>query len=209
MIIAPRTTLRDLEDPVDIETVRMLLRPLVEADVDDLWPLVSNPEIPKQMSWEAHKTREETHEWVLRQAEARARGTGVVWGLEREHHVVGCIGLGAIAWQDRAWRRDHAELGYWLAPPLWGQGFMTEAVRGVIAFGFDDLGLHKIETQCLAENAASRRVIEKSGFRFVGRREEDVWRDEKWHAQLLYELTITEWSDTTATRRFYRPPQGQ
>ena len=208
MIIAPRTALRNLEDPVDIETVRLLLRPLVEADVDDLWPLVSNPEIPKQMSWAPHQTREDTHEWVLRQAEARARGLGLVWGLEKDHHIVGCIGLGSITWQDRALRCDRAELGYWLAPPLWGQGLVTEAARGVVAFGFDDLGLHKITTQCFADNAASRRVIEKCGFRFVGRREEDVWRDEKWHAHLLYELTITEWSDTTATRRFYRPPQG-
>ncbi len=208
MIVAPREAFRDLEDPIDIETVRLLLRPLGDKDVDELVPLVSDPELPKLMSWNAHKTREETDEWVLRQSEARARGTGLLWGIEKDGHIAGCIGLSGIRWHDRALRVDRAELGYWIAPALWGQGLATEAARAVVAFGFDDLGLHKITTKCFAQNAASRRVIEKCGFRFVGRREEDVWRDDAWHAHLLYEITITEWSDTTATRRFFRPPKG-
>jgi len=158
------------------------------------------------MSWSAHESREETHEWILRQAEARARGKGLVWGIVLDGAVVGCIGLSSIRWQERAVRLDRAELGYWIAPALWGQGLVTEAARGVVAFGFDELGLHKITVGCFADNAASRRVIEKTGFRFVGRQEEDQWRDGKWHAHLLYELTITEWSDTTATRRYFRPP---
>ncbi len=208
MIIAPRDAFRDLEDSIDIATTRLELRPLVETDVDDLWPVVSNPIVPQMMSWAAHKTREETDEWVLRQAEARARGTGLVWGIAKDGRVVGTIGLSGIAWHERALRVDRAELGYWIAPALWGQGYATEAARAVVAFGFDDLGLHKITTRCFAENAASRRVIEKCGFRFVGRLEEDVWRDGAWHAQLLYEIAITEWSDTTSTRPYFRPPRG-
>lgn len=207
MIIPPREGRRNLEDPIDIECARVLLRPLVESDGDELFPLVSNPELPKLMSWAAHKDRAETDEWILRQMEARARGTSLVWGIVKDAHVVGCISLHDLAWEQVALRVDRAELGYWLAPALWGQGYMTEAVRGVIAFGFDDLGLHKITTMCFAQNAASQRVIEKSGFRQVGRREEDVWRDEQWHAHLLYELTISEYMDTTATRRFHRPPE--
>jgi ribosomal-protein-alanine N-acetyltransferase len=208
MIIVPRDQIPDLEElDITIETARMKLRPLVESDVDPLWPYVSDPALPRQMSWNTHASKDETSEWILRQLEARARGRGLLWGIEREGALVGCIGLSDIEWQQRAWRVDRAELGYWIAPALWGQGLMTEAALGVVSFGFDNLGLHKITVQCLADNAASRRVIEKCGFRFVGRREEDVWRDEKWHAHLCYELTISEWTDTTATRRFHRPPR--
>jgi RimJ/RimL family protein N-acetyltransferase len=204
VVIAPREGMRDLEDPVDLETVRMLLRPLVDSDVDDVFALASDPELPRLMSWAAHSDRSVTAEWILRQAEGRARGTMLTWGIEKDGHIVGCIGLSDLIWQQAAWRKDVGELGYWLAPALWGQGLMTEAARAVIAFGFDDLGLHKIKVAHLDGNAASRKVIEKCGFRFVGRREEDVWRDERWYAHLLYELTITEWADTTATRRFFR-----
>lgn len=203
-IIAPREGRRDLEDSVDIETQRLLLRPLEEKDVDDLWPTVSDPEFPKLMSWAAHRDRSETAEWILRQAAGRALGQLVTWGIVKDGHVIGCIGLSDIEWEFAAWRVDRAELGYWLAPAHHGQGIMTEAARGVVAFGFDDLGLHKIKVAHLAGNAASQKVIEKLAFRFVGRREDDVWRDDQWHAHLLYELTINEWSDTTATRRFFR-----
>lgn len=203
-VIAPRDGRRDLEDPVDIETQRLLLRPLEEKDVEDLWPTVSDPAFPKLMSWAAHRDRSETLEWILRQAEGRARQQMITWGIVLDGKVVGCIGLSDIEWGFAAWRVDRAELGYWLAPGLWGQGIMTEAARGVIAFGFDDLGLHKIKVAHLDGNPASQKVIEKLGFRFVGRREEDVWRDDRWIGHMIYELTITEWSDVTATRRYFR-----
>jgi RimJ/RimL family protein N-acetyltransferase len=48
-------------------------------------------------------------------------------------------------------------------------------------------------------------VIEKSGFRYVGRLEDDVWRDGRWHAHLRYELTASEWADASRTLRFTRP----
>jgi len=72
-------------------------------------------------------------------------------------------------------------------------------------YGFETIGLHKIVVTCIAENVASRRVIEKAAFRWVGRAEDDVWRDGKWHAHLLYELTAPEWPDVHTTLRVPRP----
>jgi ribosomal-protein-alanine N-acetyltransferase len=74
-----------------------------------------------------------------------------------------------------------------------------------MGFGFDRVGLHKVTIGCFAENTASRRVIEKCGFRFIGRREDDVYRDGRWHAHLRYEMLSSEWSDTTNALRFTRP----
>ena len=67
------------------------------------------------------------------------------------------------------------------------------------------LGLCAITTRCFDANVRSRRVIEKVGFRFVGRAEEDAWRDGKWWTQLLYELTSPEWPDVHTTMRVNRP----
>jgi ribosomal-protein-alanine N-acetyltransferase len=200
---APIPKLADLD--LRIETERLVLRPLREADVDDIWPYSSDPEFPKMMSWAAHVDKEETRSFVRAVTEATANNRGVTWGIEREERVVGLIGLDDMAFQMRAWRVDRAELGYWLATELWSHGFMTEAAIAVMTFAFDVLGLHKIKVGCFAENTGSRRVIEKCGFRFVGRAEEDVYRDGRWHAHLRYELLASEWTDTTNTLRFSRP----
>ena len=191
----PRLSELDLE----IATERLRLRPFVEADVEDVWPIVSDPTFPVHMSWSAHADRSETRAFIQAQTDAIASDTGVTWALVHDGRAVGAIGLAGIRWQLNALRVDHAELGYWLARPLWGQGLMTEAARAVVQFGFDDLGLHKITVGCLPENPGSQRVIEKTGFRHVGRRREDVWRDGRWSDHLRYELTIGDWSDVSTT----------
>lgn len=190
---------------IAITTPRLALREFRDEDVEAIWPWVSDPAFPRQMSWAAHVERGETLDYIRGTRSERTEGTGIVWAIEHEGHACGCIGLESIVWGRRAWRLDRGELGYWLAPPLWGQGLMTEAVQAVMRFGFEVVGLHKIRVGCLAENDGSRRVIEKAGFRFVGRLEEDVYRDGAWHAHLRYELIVADLDDVTSTRRFQRP----
>jgi RimJ/RimL family protein N-acetyltransferase len=56
-----------------IETARLVLRPLRESDVDDLWPYVSDPGFPKMMSWAAHVDKEDTRSFVRAVTEATAK----------------------------------------------------------------------------------------------------------------------------------------
>jgi ribosomal-protein-alanine N-acetyltransferase len=188
-------------------TARLRLRPIAESDVDDLWPYVSDPALPRMMSWAAHTDRGQTLEFVRAVSKARAGDAGVTWAIEHAGRAVGCIGLEGIEFAVRAWRIDRAELGYWLAPPLWGRGLMTEAAHAVMCCGFERIGLHKITSGCLAENIGSRRVIEKLGFRPIGVREDDVWRDGRWWSHLRYELTASEWGDVSTTMRVPKLPE--
>ena len=59
-------------------------------------------------------------------------------------------------------------LGYALGIRYWGQGYMTEAVRAVIRFGFEKMSLDVISATCYPDNLASRRVLEKCGFQYEG-----------------------------------------
>jgi ribosomal-protein-alanine N-acetyltransferase len=188
-----------------IATPRLRLRAFTDADVDALWAYVSDPALPRMMSWAAHTDRGQTLAIIRQDNANRVNGTGVTWAIEHADRVVGSITLNRLAFEFRAWRIDRAELGYWIAPALWGQGLMTEAAHAVMRAGFETIGLHKITVGCLEENAASRRVIEKLGFRAIGRLEDDVWRDGRWWNVLRYELTATEWSDVTTTLRVSRP----
>jgi RimJ/RimL family protein N-acetyltransferase len=63
---------------------------------------------------------------------------------------------------------QRGELGYWLGVPFWNQGYTTEAARCVTAFGFAELGLHRVQATCLPRNVASSRVMEKAGLRYEG-----------------------------------------
>lgn len=201
----PRTPIPDLSKlPLVIETARLVLRPWTADDVDAIWPVVSDPEFPRLMSWAAHRDPAETREWIERVSHVLPSAEEVTWAIEHEGKAIGAIGLHEITWQVRALRVDRAELGYWLAPASQRRGLMTEAVQAVVRFGFETIGLHKIIVRCLAENVASRRVIEKAAFRWVGRAEDDIWRDGTWHAHLGYELTAPEWPDVHTTMRVPR-----
>jgi ribosomal-protein-alanine N-acetyltransferase len=186
-------------------TQRLRLRAFEDRDVEDLWPLVSDPELPRMMSWTAHTDRTQTAGFIGWTREALAKGSDATWAIELDGRAVGCISLDGIQFTLRALRVDRAELGYWIAPALWGQGLVTEAAQAVVRCGFETIGLHKLTVRCFAENAASRRVIEKLGFRLIGRLEDDIWRDGRWWSVLRYELISSEWSDVSTTMRVTRP----
>ncbi len=65
-------------------------------------------------------------------------------------------------------RHNRAEMGYWLGVAFWNQGYATEAVRRVIQFGFEEMGLHRIQAEYFTHNPASRRVMQKAGMAFEG-----------------------------------------
>jgi ribosomal-protein-alanine N-acetyltransferase len=82
-----------------------------------------------------------------------------------------------------------AVLGYWLGKPYTGRGYMTEAVRSAVGFGFDSLHLHRLEAATMPHNIASIRVLEHNGFRREGfarrlLKINGVWEDHVLHALL-------------------------
>jgi RimJ/RimL family protein N-acetyltransferase len=191
----PRPEIPALADlDLVLRTPRLLLRPITEADVDALWPHVSNPELPRMVTWAAHTDRSETVELVRLKVEALAKATDVTWVIEHEGRANGMVSLDGITWALRACRLDRAELGYWIAAALRGQGLMSEAAGAAPRFAFETLGLHKVTVGCFDVNEASRRVIERLGFRFLARHLDDYWRDGRWWSVLRYELTAAEWA---------------
>lgn len=178
----------------DLVTERLHLRPPTPEDADAFWPYVSDPELPYHMTWEAHRDRAETTAFLEYCVRTRAEGTTATFAIfERGGALVGMIGLHDIQRQVRAWRKDVAELGYWVAPPAQGRGYVTEAARALLDAAYTQMGLHKITVGCIAENLRSKRVIEKLGFRPVGVQRDHAFRHGRWWDHLSYELTAPEW----------------
>ena len=82
--------------------------------------------------------------------------------------------------------RFTAELGYWLGEPFWGRGIMTEAVRHLTAWAFENLEVHRIYATAFAGNQASARVLEKAGFQREGRLRASVFKEGRILDQFLY-----------------------
>lgn len=103
--------------------------------------------------------------------------------------LVGAVTLSNI-------RRGVAEsgtLGYWIGRPFAGRGHATAAVRAVLAFAFDTLDLHRVEASCLPANLASRRVLQKSGFRQEGEARAYLKINGAWADHLLFGVVSDDW----------------
>ena len=94
----------------------------------------------------------------------------------------------------RDYEDAETDIGYELGPRLWGQGYVTEAARAMVDFGFRELRLHRLSSWCIADNAAPARVLEKVGFTLEGRlRQNERFKGRRWDT-LLYGLFREEWA---------------
>jgi RimJ/RimL family protein N-acetyltransferase len=79
-----------------------------------------------------------------------------------------------------------ADLSYWVGRPNWNRGIASAAVRAATEYGFDTLGLERIQAFVLDPNPASAHVLEKAGFELEGRLRRYVLRDGQTGDALLY-----------------------
>lgn len=94
-------------------------------------------------------------------------------------------------------RRGVAEsgsLGYWVGASHARQGYMSEGLRLLLGFAFQRLRLHRVEAACLPHNAASRRLLLKTGFREEGYAREYLCIDGRWQDHVLFAILADEWA---------------
>ena len=116
-------------------------------------------------------------------AETVKQDRAVSWAIrDPSGRLVGGIGFDGL----RVGATHRAQLGYWLAKPFWGRGIATQAVGAVCAFAFADLGLTRIVARVLEGNAASARVLEKTGFQLESRLRRNVRKNDREYDVLLY-----------------------
>lgn len=194
----PRPDLPPLPPQPTLQTPRLSLRPLRADDAPTLLRELSDVEVARETLNIPHPYSMARAEEFLADIPKRFEaGRGVVWAIvERAPdarvadaaagELVGAVGLNLT----RAHRR--AELGYWIAKSRWGQGIATEASRAVMAYGFDTLGLHRIDAHHFVENPASGAVMRKLRMQREGRLRAMVWRDGVPRDLELYAVLATD-----------------
>ncbi len=176
-----------------LETRRLVLRRLVPDDAAAVFAYASDPEVAAQTTWEAHRTLDDSREFIGRVMNWYADGFGGPWGLELKEsgQLVGTCGMAITPQHGRA------ELGYAVGRACWGQGLMTEAVIEVISYGFEELGLNRIEARCIPPNLGSARVMEKSGMTYEGTLREQVYVKGSFDDLRMFSILRREWNATT------------
>lgn len=102
--------------------------------------------------------------WLERTQQSKREKKNAVFLVLSDKTFCGIMSVNAIDWEKRC-----AELDYWIAGDFQGKGVGTEAVRLAIQHARGDLGLQVLFSACLVSNPASARILQKNGFREVGR----------------------------------------
>ncbi len=174
-----------------IETERLVLRDFAIGDWLDVLAYQREPLYLRYYPWK-DRTEADVRQFVQTfvdwQAEEPRRRWQHAVTLRHGGPVIGNAGIRRKAEND-----FEADVGYELGPQHWGKGYATEAVRALMRFGFDELGLHRVSSWCIADNASSARVLERLGMRQEGRlRENEYYKGRYWDT-LLYGLLREEW----------------
>lgn len=149
-----------------LETHRLFLRELGPGDAGAIFGYLSDPEVTRYLSAGPYNRVEQAGEMIDFLGSLFRNREGFRWGItlkEGADRVIGTCGY-------HAWARSHfrAEIGYELARAYWGQGIMREAVQSLLAFGFAEMALNRVEAHVLPDNLASARFLEKLGFQREG-----------------------------------------
>lgn len=148
-----------------IHTERMILRKLTRKDAEDMYEYAKNPVVTRYLTWDAHPSLDYTRNYLkyLEKQYREKQFHDFALVLRENGKMIGTVGFTRF---DHAARS--AEVGYVLNPDYWGRGLAVEALWAIIRFGFDELGLNRIEAKYMVENTRSRRVMEKCGMSFEG-----------------------------------------
>lgn len=130
-----------------------------------LFAIHSDPKVMRYWNSPAWTAIGQARETIERDADAFRKGEALSLGIETlgNAQLIGHCMLFNISATHR-----RAELGYALAPLAWGKGYMGEALQELVAYGFAQLNLHRIEAEIDPLNAASRKTLERLGFRHEG-----------------------------------------
>ena len=169
----------------NLETRRLLLRPLTLKDFETVQSWAGNPANVRYMAW-GPNTEEETRGFL---ASHVTPGKDFAVVLKESGAVIGSCGI----YPDD--KMDTGGLGWILHMDYWKRGYGTEFAAELIRYGFEDLRLRRITAYCAAANYGSYRIMERSGMRREGLERKAFWAriDKEWIDQANYAILAEEY----------------
>ncbi len=148
----------------EISTERLHLRPVTPQDRGRITEVVADPRVHRMLARvPPGQTKAQTLAWIMTHDRGRAEDIDHVYAITKDGVLIGVTGA------HRASTDLPLEIGYWLAPEAWGQGFVTEASAALIRWLETRKGARALVSGHFADNPASGRVLYKLGFLPSGR----------------------------------------
>ena len=168
-----------------LETERLILRRIVMSDAKDIFEYSCDEEVARHVLWTAQKSISEAKFYCKYMQRRYKNDEPSSWGIveKKTGRLVGTIGYMTYSEDNNS-----VEVGYSLAHWLWNGGYMTEALRRVIDYTFDDMDINRIEAQHELTNPASGRVMEKCGMRKEGELRQRLFNKGKYVDVALYAI---------------------
>ncbi|MBE9157390.1 GNAT family N-acetyltransferase [Nodosilinea sp. LEGE 06152] len=172
-----------------LTTERLVLRPFDLGDVAGVVALAGDRALAENTLAIPHPyTEADAKSWIGEQPIAYGENKSITYAItQADNTLCGAVGLSLYS------AYNMAELGYWVGRPFWGRGYATEAGAALIAFGFDTLGLNRINAIHFGDNPASGRVMEKLGMAKEGYRRRQTPKWGVYRDVALYGLLREDW----------------
>ena len=152
-----------MEVPETIQTERLILRkPCMEDALAIFEGYAQDPEVTRYLVWKPHRNIRDTEEFLLACGQLWRTGKDFAYSitLKEDDKLIGMFGLHPMNLK--------IEVGYALAHPYWGKGYMTEALCAVIDWAFTQPDIFRVQATCDVDNLGSARVMKKAGMEREG-----------------------------------------
>ena len=175
-------------------SLRLVLRPFRESDLEAFVAYRSDPEVARYQSWDTPYTAAQAAAFFEDLKCAQAGSPGVWYQLAVERRDAPGL-IGDCAYQVQTDDPRQAQIGFTFARAHQKQGYASEAVSRLLAYLFDELHLHRVCATCDEENPASFHLMERVGMRREAHWIENIWFKGKWGSEFTYAILDREWRE--------------
>lgn len=169
-----------------LATDRLILRKILPEDEDDMYEYSRDPETSKYLLWEPHASRSYTRAHIEYLQEQYQKAAFFDWALvlKETGKMIGTCGFTEIYEREK-----RAEVGYVIAPAFHRQGYAPEALKRVMEYGFETLGLESLSGRLMEDNKASEKILVRFHFEKDEKKKESIFKRGKKQRILTYTLT--------------------
>ncbi|TLS38197.1 GNAT family N-acetyltransferase [Pseudalkalibacillus caeni] len=176
---------------LELDTDRMLLREINKEDAVDIFAYASDYDVAKETMWKQHETIEDSYDYIEHVKKSFEERKSITWGIvhKEDHKLIGACGFGVLNESDHM-----GEIGYVLSKVYWGEGYAPEAVEAMIKYGFEEMGLNRIQARCSKTNPSSERVMQKVGMEYEGTLRQNKYVNGQYIDKKMYSILREDWN---------------
>lgn len=173
-----------------LETERIKLIEITPIHAGSLFAILSLDEVTRYYGTDTFKSIEEAKKLIDMFQKNFYEKRSMRWGivLKENNKFIGTIGLNGLQLKNKK-----AEIGYEIHPSYWRKGYSSEAIKEILRYSYQELGLNRIGAVVYLENKASSNLLEKLGFKKEGELRDYLFQNNSFHTTNMFSLLKREW----------------